>query len=516
MKIFDRIQRGCAVLVATLILCSTPPVSAETPPADKNEVIDSNARYVWNLIDVIEKHHVDAPTRQQLIAIVARTLADSPEMPRNDFEARLSECRSVDQFVSVFRSEWNESWWKLYVTPSKFRELAFAGFGERLGPMRVVPAKDYAVEEQLQNNRYVGLGVNVGIHDRLPQFTRIMPGGAAERAALTDGTIVLRIDGRDTENIPMPELINVLRGPQGSQVTLTVNENGRVHDVTLTRSVVRVDSVFSMTGAVSKGGFRLVLAEPVGYLRVDGMSGSTLHELRDAEVRLKAESIKALILDFRSTLHSENFHHARQLADGLLDGGPIWKLEERGLDPKTEYADRDCLFRNMPLVIIVGPNTGAAHTAVAAALQDAGRAIIIGDVPRFDGMISTATPLPDSDQMIVMPSAKLTRSRTDRRWPLQPDHSISMADRRVVLSDTSRREQLIRQLTERAERPESPQQLTFKRFGAPASALAPGNVTPPAPFDGIGGNRPDIIKARQVALQLLNGQIEANGRRESD
>jgi hypothetical protein len=180
---------------------------------------------------------------------------------------------------------------------------------------------------------------------------------------------------------------------------------------------------------VSQASFRYDPSEPVADLVVTGITGSTLQELRTAEVRLRADGIRALILDFQHSERSDDFHQARLVADGLLDGGTLWHWHERGAEPRRESADRECLFRGMRLVVVVSQQTGPAHAAIAAALQDAGRAVIVGHSPGFDGTVATGIPLQDEQHVLWMNTARLTRARADRTWPLMPDHPIrSMID----------------------------------------------------------------------------------------
>jgi len=277
----------------------------------------------------------------------------------------------------------------------------------------------------------VGLGVSLSIDNqsRIAMFPRVLPGGAAERGGLRDGVQILEVDGRSTRDVALSTLLDWLRGTAGSEVTLKIAEEGSTteRDVTLTRGVVRFDSVFGMDRTpVSRASFRFDPSEPIGELVVASITGSTLQELRDAEVRLRADGIRVLVLDFQGGERSDDFHQARLLADGLLDGGTLWHRHERDAEPRAETADRECLFRSLPLVVVVGPHTGHAHAAIAAALQDAGRAVIVGQSPSFDGAVATGVPLADEQHVLWMHTARLTRSRADQTWPLKPDYPVRL------------------------------------------------------------------------------------------
>jgi len=421
----------------TLILAGIRSVYAEDVGAPANvlrapdEKTKDLARLVWSIIDVVERQHIDPPSRDKMLRGIASALGHKQNTKSGDLStAKLRDCRTFDEFSDLFLRDWNESIWT-HNDCDRFLALVFQRiFKDAPNSIRLVKTKDYAVEEQFRNNRYVGLGVNINISrdEQLPQFMRIMPGGAAERAGLETGVTVLAVDGHETKGIEISTIIDWIRGPKGTPVTLKLAPHGQQpqRELTLTRGVVRVDSVFGLNQSpVSRGEFRFASNEVVGCLLIGSITSSTLQELRDAEVRIRADGIRALILDFGFTTHSDNFHQARLLADGLMDGGTIWSWHERTAEPRLEFADRECLFRGMPFVILVSQRTGPAHAALAAALQDCGRAVIVGDQPDFKGIVSSGVPLFDEQHVLIMDTTKLIRSRSDRNWPLKPDHLVT-------------------------------------------------------------------------------------------
>lgn len=490
-------QKYAIAWVAFIALASVSAVGiadeavAVSSQRDLNKEARECARLLWSVIDTLQQQCILLPSRDELISGIHVYLT-SRRNPDGDLDLqRMRRSQNADEFAEAFLVAWQySSWNQKPVGP--FVDGALEQVAKVMGGhVRLVKAKDYVVEEQLQNNRYVGLGVNLSKESQSghPQFMRIMPGGPAERAGLEDGVTITAIDGRSTAGVDLMEILDWLRGPKGSQVTLTVLPNGKHNggEVTLTRGVIRIDSVFGMNGSpLGRNVFRNEVSDPVGHLAISNITGSTVSELRGAEVRIQGTSIRALVLDFRSHGQADDIHHARLLADALLDGGTIWTYAERGQDPRVEVADRECLFRNIPLVIAIDENSGVAHLAVAAALQDAGRAVIVGPASDYNGLVSAAVRLPGDQYYLKFPSARLIRSRPDRSWPLQAD--------RVVEAPGMR-----------------PRLRAFRADADPASsaisALMPSNLTPQqwqATMQAYQKLQDPLVHAKEMAVQLLN------------
>jgi hypothetical protein len=176
------------------------------------------------------------------------------------------------------------------------------------------------------------------------------------------------------------------------------------------------------------------------------------------------------------------------------------------------------LFRGIPIVVILRPRAGDASIAIAAALQDAGRAVIVGDPPNFIGAFTNTIKLDGVPFALKMQTAKLTRARRDRRWPLQPEYPSARTGFAVENPQSlSRNNNLRQQLSERLRRP-----IAGDRT---ASAPFPANLQPGIQpnvnvfFDQLGHisviqpiplvKQPTIDEiARKVARELLIASLD--------
>ena len=175
--------------------------------------------------------------------------------------------------------------------------------------------------------------------------------------------------------------------------------------IVLTRGVVPFEHVTAHREMPLRNGTR------AGHLRLSQISSSVLHELRKYEAQWQNGLVRSVVLDLRYVYgeSGENVHNAVTLADGLLDGGEIGQLRTTR-DIKRYKAGPDCLFRDWPMVVLIGPNTSGTAEWLAAALKDNGRAVLVGSPTHGKGTINTAVPLPNTDLVLTMNTVAMERA----------------------------------------------------------------------------------------------------------
>jgi carboxyl-terminal processing protease len=151
------------------------------------------------------------------------------------------------------------------------------------------------------------------------------------------------------------------------------------------------------------------------------------------EKRLKDEGAKGLVLDLR-TANGSLLQPVTLLADALLDGGVMWKSWDAQHRLKEYKADRDCLFRDMPMAVLVDGDAQSLPVLLAAALQDRGRAKVIGETPRQSAWVTSLVHLPDGQGAMMLRTGTVERTAPppegpvllteDRGWRLIPDHEV--------------------------------------------------------------------------------------------
>ncbi len=233
----------------------------------------------------------------------------------------------------------------------------------------------------------------------------VIPGGPMQRAGGRQKDLILKIDDRDANGLGVVETTDLLRGPEGTNVTLVVGAaQGERRTIVVTRGPVVLETLQGLRkGDDGQWDYRVEPWIPICYVKVTQINGSTVHDLRKLEHQFRTEEVQAVILDLRSSF-VQDLHHTLLLADALMDGGVIGRVR-RGRDVREFRADRECLFRDWPLAVLVDQNTRGGGEWIAAALQDNHAAVIVGDRTAGIADAPTFVELPDSGGAMEMNTA---------------------------------------------------------------------------------------------------------------
>ena len=423
----------CSCAVVTVLLGAAVIVSASDPTRPpKEDQPAALARRAWAAADLVLEKHVEPPARPRMLLAGIQGLLESAKKPAPaDLERRVSALAGAEPLAGLIR--------ELGLPPAPARQLEVALLSAMMkevpGPAQLVPADVYRAIEQASHNRYVGTGIQIRYNQQEKRTQLVTPfrDGPAHKAGARPGDLIVEIAGKDTKGMPLGEVVERLRGEEGTPVRVVVRQPGSDERRTLKmiRSVAFIDSVQGCRRDGDSGWtFRARPGEPIGYLCVKSLTTSTLHELRQAERRLRDEGLRALVLDLRGA-GGEHVQQAALVADGLLDGGLLWKVREAGGRVKEYRADRDCLFRDLPLAVLVDENSfGAGPELLAAALQDNGRAVLVGETMPWDGYVQSYVALPDGGALVLRTGVVERPAARDGKPSskgVQPDHRVKMS-----------------------------------------------------------------------------------------
>jgi len=428
-----------------------PPVSsgateagAKGPPST-----DAFLDRLWTVTDMVLKHHVEPPSRQEMFLAGTRALLkEAKAVASPDLGRQVSELTTKDQFVTFVKGLWPKAG---AGTPLKEEQLQVAMLEGLLhsvpGPAQLHPVQETKVQDQLSHNRYIGIGIAVAFNaqEKLVEIKNPFHRGPAARAGMKPGDLIVEVNGQSTKGHPLPKVIEMLRGEEGTSLTVAVRQPGETATRTLkmTRTVIPIDSVMGYhRDAEENWQFRINAEEPIAYLAISTITSSTLHELRQIERQVRADGCKALVIDLRFN-PGGLLTQAALVADGLLDGGDLWRVRGRDNAVKEYKADRDCMFRGWPVVVLVSENTHSAAELITAAWQDNGRAVIVGERTSGVGGVNSALPLPDGKAVLVVRTARTERAKAGREFPIQPDQVVPLTpeQRKAVAEWAARKAQ---------------------------------------------------------------------------
>lgn len=219
-----------------------------------------------------------------------------------------------------------------------------------------------------------GIGVNLFELDvrslEGAQLASVVPGGPAERAGLKAGDVLLELDGVDVRRMDVLDIRNLVLGERGTTAQLTVGRPGADSplSISVTRGTVHLDDEPNVSSRQ--------LADQVGYLRIMNLSDPHVARLVKDELRsLAAAGATALVLDLRGS-GGGGMQESREVLDVFLNGQYAWTERYRGTSQRVNTLPG---ANDLPMVVLVDSRTISMPETVAAALQETGRAVVVGE-----------------------------------------------------------------------------------------------------------------------------------------
>jgi len=288
-----------------------------------------------------------------------------------------------------------------YVEPiddAELLESAVRGMVSGLDPHSAyLDAEEYRDIRISTTGSYTGVGVEIGEIDGVIRVISPLAGSPAARAGIRSGDEVLAIDGVAIDLGNLQDVLGRMRGRQGSRVTLTIARNGEAIDHEMRREIIRVASVYHE-----------IMDPSIGYVRLSQFSETTPRELSRAIDKMHDQNkalLDGLILDLRNNPGGV-LDAAVDVSDLFLNSGVIVSADGRSADSRFKRsAHRGDILDGADIVVLVNEGSASASEIVAGALQDHGRAVVIGTSTFGKGLVQTVVPLSQGRAI------KLTTSR---------------------------------------------------------------------------------------------------------
>ena len=265
-------------------------------------------------------------------------------------------------------------------------ESAIRGMVADLDPhSEYLDADEYRDIRISTTGSYTGIGIEISEVDGIVRVVTPIAGSPAARSGLRSGDEIVAVNGVAIQAGNVRDTIGQMRGRAGSEVSITVLRDGQPIEHKMRREIVRVASVHHQ-----------LLGPSFGYIRLSQFSEATARELGRAVDTLQDENggaLAGLILDLRNNPGGV-LDSAVDVSDLFLDSGVIVSAEGRTVDARfTRSAHRGDILDGGELVILVNEGSASASEIVAGALQDHGRAVVIGTSTFGKGLVQTVMPL---------------------------------------------------------------------------------------------------------------------------
>jgi carboxyl-terminal processing protease len=341
--------------------------------------------------------------------------------------APASSVASGDEFALI-REAW-DTVHKNYVDADSLddRELAYGaidGLTEAIGDTghtTFMTPEERATRSAALSGSYVGIGAEVdSTPEGLPLIVGVFRGSPADKAGLSSGDVILAVDGRTTIGEDLDSVVGRVRGEAGTTVVLTVRsgDEGPKRDVRIVRADVQIEPV----------SWAMVPGTKTAMLRLEQFSSGAGRKLRTALEEIKAAGADRLILDLRGN-PGGFVNEAVAIASEFLRSGNVYVERNAAGEEKATAVVPGGVATDMPLVVLVDKGTASSAEIVAGAIQDAGRAKVIGELTFGTGTVLGEFELSDGSALRIGTVEWLTpKGRVIWHEGITPDEVVDRPD----------------------------------------------------------------------------------------
>src|SRR4051812_5871318 len=260
--------------------------------------------------------------------------------------------------------------------------------------------KSYSLLREEQRGKYYGVGMQVGPRNNKVIVIAPFAGTPAYRAGIHPGDVIIAVDGKPTDNLNTQDVAEMLKGPKGTTVRITVLREGTAKplDFSVTRDEIPRYSV----------DLKFLIRPGIGYMHVSGFQETTEREVQSALDEMG--DLKGLVLDLRQNpggLLSEGVG----VADKFLKKGAVIVSHHGRSSPEKVYrAPHGNSGKDYPVVVLVNRGTASAAEIVAGAIQDHDRGLIVGETTFGKGLVQTVYPLSENTGLALTTAKYYTPS----------------------------------------------------------------------------------------------------------
>jgi carboxyl-terminal processing protease len=320
----------------------------------------------------------------------------SPAAPGSDAEVRDS-LRTFTQVYDIVEQNYAEP-----VNPDKaIYNGAIPGMLRVLDPhSNFFDPKSYALLREEQRGKYYGVGMTVGPRNNKVIVIAPFVGTPAYRAGIRPGDVIIAVDGKPTDNLTTSEVAELLKGPKGTTVRITILREGS--EKPLDFSVVRDEIPRASVD------LHFMIKPGIGYMHISGFNETTDTEVGQALQQFG--DLKGLVLDLRQNpggLLSEGVGVADKF---LKKGQVIVSHHGRASAEKVYRASHGNGGKEYPLVVLVNRGTASAAEIVAGAIQDHDRGLVVGENTFGKGLVQTVYPLSENTGLALTTAKYYTPS----------------------------------------------------------------------------------------------------------
>lgn len=301
--------------------------------------------------------------------------------------------------------------------------------------MFMTPKENTDFTDYLDGN-LKGIGAELTMRNELVTVVAPLKGSPAKLAGIEPADIIVEVDGVSVVGKSLTEVVSLIRGPIGTDVTLGIarEEQSKLLDITITREEISVPSIEAEV-IQHKG-------SAVGYISINQFGDTTASEVEAEYKQLEAEGISHLILDVRYN-GGGYLESSIDIVSMFLSEGKVVTVDRRNQEPLTQFVKGRALNASIPLVVLVNGGSASASEIVAGALKENNRAILIGTKTFGKGTVQEIFSLPGGASVRVTVAKWLTPNGIEiNKNGIEPNYTVKQIEEELTDDQEDTDEQL--------------------------------------------------------------------------
>jgi len=303
-----------------------------------------------------------------------------------------------------------------YVDDTKVKDLvqgAIRGMLATLDPHSAYMTPEMYKEMQVETKgEFGGVGIQIGVKENRLAVIAPIDGTPAQRAGIKAGDYITKVNDEPTKDLSLMDAVQKMRGPKGTKVNLTIQRDGAADPLqfTLIRDTIKIESVKSK------------VLENIGYVKLTQFQEATGRDLGKVLKQFKEQKLQSTILDLRNN-PGGLLTAAVEVSEQFLPSGKLVVYTKGRESKKDEWFGKGKdQMDDSPMIILVNEGSASASEIVAGALQDYGRAVIVGTTSFGKGSVQTILPLGDGSGLRLTTAKYYTpKGRSIQSTGITPD-----------------------------------------------------------------------------------------------
>lgn len=312
---------------------------------------------------------------------------------------------------------------KHYVEETKPKDLiqgAIRGMLGTLDPHSAYMTPEMYKEMQVETRgEFGGVGIQIGVKDNRLSVIAPIEGTPAYRAGIKAGDFITKVNEDSTKDLSLMDAVTKMRGPKGSKVNLTIQRDGTPEPLvfTLLRDTIKIESVKSK------------MIDNLGYVRLTQFQEATGRDLSKAIKQFRDQKVQGTILDLRNN-PGGLLTAAVDVSEQFLPSGKLVVYTKSREGKKDEwFAKSKDQLEDLPVIVLVNEGSASASEIVAGALQDWGRAVVVGTTSFGKGSVQTILALGDGSGLRLTTAKYYTpKGRSIQSTGITPDIMVKLSN----------------------------------------------------------------------------------------